>query len=371
MRLVTVNAGSSSVRLAAFDVVDRQVSLRAGVWHSRDEDDPPILLREFLAGIAGRPDVVAHRVVHGGSALVAPCEIDAGVEAEIARLSALAPLHNPVALEWVRGCRAVLGPVPQIAVFDTAFYASLPEAAATYALPFELARRHAVRRYGFHGIAHRAMCQRWRNLRPDLDRGGQVVSFQLGAGASITAIDRGEPTDTSMGFSPIEGLVMATRSGDVDPGILLHLQASEGLGAAEVARILSEESGLRGLSGQSDDMKELLASDSPRARLAVEVYCHRARKYLGAYLNVLSGAHAVLFGGGVGENAPAVRERILRGMDWCGLVLDPAANRTTVGREGMISAPESRIAAWVIPVDEAIVLVEEALRVIAARGGAA
>ena len=368
MSVLTVNAGSSSVRLAAFAPEEAELRVRGVERHDLGAGSPGELLAAFVKRhLPARPRLVAHRVVHGGARLTSTRRIDAGVEAEIERIAPLAPLHNPVALAWIRAAREVLGAdVPQVAVFDTAFYAQLPAVAATYALPRELSTRHGLRRYGFHGLAHQALWSRWRELRPDVPDGGRVISFQLGAGCSVTAIDRGRPLDTSMGFSPLEGLVMATRSGDVDPGLVTFLQRVEGLSAADMGRLLNESSGLLGVSGLSGDLRLLLAADDPRARLAVQLYCYRARKYLGAYLAVLGGADAILFGGGVGENAAVVRAGILDGLDWAGIRLDAAANTAAVGREGRISAADSGIEAWVIAVDEAHILAQEALAAISA-----
>lgn len=365
MTLLTVNAGSSSIRLAAFWQEGESLSRQASGHFSGDRNDPAEVLRAFLKDhrievVA----VVAHRIVHGGMRLTAPCRIDTAVEAEIERLAPLAPLHNPRALEWIRACRALFwADTAQVAVFDTAFYAALPEVATTYALPRTLAAKHGLKRYGFHGIAHQALWRRWRTLRPDVPQGGRVISLQLGAGCSITAIRDGHPLDTSMGFSPIEGLVMATRSGDVDPGLLLYLQQVERMTPKQLETLLNKESGLRGVSGMSGDMRALLASGEPAARLAVALYCHRARKYLGAYLAVLGGADAILFGGGVGENAPEIRARILEEMVWAGIALDPRANRAALGLEACISDQNSQVAVWVIPVDEAAILAEEAVAV--------
>lgn len=363
MFVLTVNTGSSSVRLALYAREAKDLRACGGAHYESDASDPRTRLQDFLHRHAGaRPLLVAHRVVHGGAHLTSTRRIDAEVEAEIERLAPLAPLHNPVALAWIRVCREVLGPdISQVAVFDTAFYAQLPQVAATYALPRELGARHRLRRYGFHGLAHQALWSRWRELRPDIPDGGSVISFQLGAGCSVTAIRRGLPLDTSMGFSPLEGLMMATRSGDVDPGLVTFLQRVEGLSARDVEQLLNERSGLLGVSGMSGDMRQLLGTDDPRARLAVQLYCYRARKYLGAYLMVLGGADAILFGGGVGEHAAAVRAGILEGLDWTGIRLDAAANAATAGREGRISDTGSRIEAWVIPVDEARILAREAL----------
>ncbi|MEK6662707.1 MAG: acetate/propionate family kinase [Pseudomonadota bacterium] len=368
MVVLTVNAGSSSLKLAAFTSDAKGLHVCGEAHYEADATDPIERLKAFMEKHAvAQPQLVAHRVVHGGARLTSSRRIDAAVEAEIERIAPLAPLHNPLALTWIRSCRSLLGvDVPQVAVFDTAFYAQLPAVATTYALPQELSARHGLRRYGFHGLAHQAMCRRWQALRPDVAGGGRVISFQLGAGCSVTASERGIARDTSMGFSPLEGLVMATRSGDVDPGLVTFLQRMEGLSAEETAQLLNHQSGLLGVSGLSADMRKLLATDDPRARLAVALYCYRARKYLGAYLAVLGGADAILFGGGVGENAAAVRGGILEGLEWAGIHLDTAVNLATTGREGRISTADSRIQAWVIPVDEAHILAQEAITVMAA-----
>ncbi|MFZ5590005.1 MAG: acetate/propionate family kinase [Pseudomonadota bacterium] len=361
MTVLTVNTGSSSVRLALFK--DGAPPQRQTVALNGN-GTAAARLRAFLhQQNAGPVAVVAHRVVHGGNSLVAPCTIDARVETEIERLAPLAPLHNPVALAWIRAAREVLGPgVTQVAVFDTAFYADLPEAARTYAIPLDLAHKHGLYRYGFHGIAHQAMWRRWRELRPDVPEGGRVITAQLGAGCSMAAVERGVPRDTSMGFSPLEGLMMATRGGDLDPGIVTWLQRREGFSPEVTERLLYYNCGLQGVAGESD-MRRLLARADSEARLAVEMYCHRARKYLGAYLAVLGGAEAILFGGGVGENAPFVREKILTNMEWADIALDAQANRVAVATEARISQPQSRTEVWVIPVDEAAILAQEAVAV--------
>ncbi len=362
MSILTINTGSSSVRLAVFALADNSPSLRVSGHFSDSQGDAAEILRTFLKeyGI-GKVAAVAHRVVHGGSRLIAPCWLDDRVEAEIRRLEPLAPLHNPLALRWVAACRAVFGAeIGQIAVFDTAFYATLPEVAATYALPQPVCRKHDIRRYGFHGLAHQAMWRHWRELHPQIREGGlRVISLQLGAGCSITAARDGQAADTSMGFSPLEGLVMATRSGDIDPGLLLYLLRAGKMSVDELDHLLNQESGLRGMAGESD-MRRLLDSDEAAAQLAVELYCYRARKYVGAYLAVLGGADAILFGGGVGEHSPEIRERILAGMEWAGIVLDRERNHAAVGAKACISRDASPVAIWTIPVDEAQLLAEAA-----------
>jgi acetate kinase len=362
VHVLTLNAGSSSVRMALYDggaAPSKQARYPLG------HEQPQPLLHRFLAqppAAAGKIDVVAHRVVHGGESLIAPCLIDARVEAEIERLAPLAPLHNPVALAWIRACRELFR-CAQVAAFDTALFAGLPAVARHYALPHALAQQYRLRRYGFHGLAHEAMWRRWCALHPELPDGGRVISFQLGSGCSVTAFAGGAARDTTMGFSPLEGLMMATRSGDLDPGILIYLQRHAGLTPEALEEILNRESGLQGVAGERD-MQQLLARDDDAARLALDMYCYRARKYLGAYLAALGGADAVLFGGGVGENAPLIRARILEGMDWDGIALDTRANDATTGTEARISRPNSKVDCRVIPVDEAALLADTAVRVV-------
>ena len=316
----------------------------------------------WLAGSAVDVEAVGHRVVHGGARFTAPTPIDETVVAEIEALEALAPLHNRPSLAGIRACRAALpAAVPMVAVFDTAFHAGLPERAAQYAIPWELARRHGIRRFGFHGLSYAWATARTAALlgRPPDDV--RLVALHLGHGASAAAIRGGASIDTSMGLTPLEGLVMGTRSGDVDPALVGYLARMEGAGVAEVERWLNERSGLFGLAGGSSDVRDLLARerDDPRARLALDVFCHRARKYLGAYLAVLEGADAVVFTGGVGEHQPELRRRIARGFEWCGLALDDDRNGAALGREAVISADGSRVAALVIPADEARVIAHE------------
>lgn len=307
-------------------------------------------------------EAIGHRVVHGGDEFTRPARLSDEVIARIDALRTLAPLHNPLALEVIRACRESFGDkIPMVAVFDTAFHAAMPEAARRYAVPEDWVRTYRIRRFGFHGLAHRSMYERFRRLRAEAAAGARVISLQLGNGCSATAIRDGVSIETSMGYTPIEGLIMSTRSGDVDPGVLVTLAAA-GVSATELETQLNDASGLLGLSGASGDMRELLALEAqnhPGARLALEAFCHRARKYLGAYLALLGGADAVLFGGGIGEHAPTIRSRICAGMEWCGLRLDAAANAATVGAERCISAGGATLAAYVIAVDEEILIARD------------
>jgi acetate kinase len=307
-------------------------------------------------------EAIGHRVVHGGDIFVQPTLLTTDVITHIDRLRAAAPLHNPPALEVIRTCHEALGPaVPMVAVFDTAFHAALPAAARSYALPQDWVRAQGIRRYGFHGLAHRSMYERFQVLHGTAVAGTRVVTLQLGNGCSAAAVRDGVSIDTSMGYTPLEGLIMATRCGDVDPGALVRLVAA-GVGAAELDRRLNNESGLLALSGTSGDMRTLLALEAQGhdgARLAIEAFCLRARKFLSAYLAVLGGADAVLFGGGIGEHAPAIRERICGSMRWCGLQLDARANAAAVGVEQRISTNGSNPAVYAISVDEEILIARD------------
>ena len=316
-------------------------------------------------------EAVGHRVVHGGDQYVAPTMITEEVEIGIDRWSELAPLHNPPCLAGIRGAKAVLGPTtPMVAVFDTAFHQTMPGIARQYALPAELADRHRIRRYGFHGIAHASLAHGYEAFTGHRLEQARLITLQLGNGCSVTAIERGRSVETSMGFTPLEGLVMGTRSGDVDASVVSYLSEREKVSPAEVERWLNEGSGLLGVSGRSNDMRELLRAaeqeQDKRAEFAIDLFCYRVRKYLGAYLAVLEGADAILFGGGIGENAPEIRRRICEKMEWCGLKLDPGRNRAAVGlapgRAANISADGSHPAAYVVAADEESWIARETVR---------
>jgi acetate kinase len=233
--------------------------------------------------------------------------------------------------------------------------------AQSYALPAVLREMHGVRRYGFHGIAHESMLELWQRKQQSAVSGARVISLQLGAGCSVTASVGGQPVETSMGFSPLEGLVMATRSGNVDPGALLYLQTHGGIAPSELMVMLNRHSGLLGLSGLSGNVSELLASDSEAARLALDVYCHRITQYLGAYLAVLGGADAILFGGGVGENVPVIRARVLETLSFAGITIDPGLNKACRGTDARLSVPGAPVQVWVLSVDEARIMARSGL----------
>ena len=314
-------------------------------------------------------NAVGHRIVHGGELFKESTRIDDRVLKGIEDCIDLAPLHNPNNVKGILAARDIFGKdVPQVAVFDTAFHHSIPERAYLYAVPYHLYRRHRIRRYGFHGTSHRYVAFRYRALRGLSREQTNIITLHLGNGCSAAAIKGGDPVDTSMGMTPLEGLVMGTRSGDLDPAIVGVIARKEGMSASEVDTLLNTQSGLLGISGLTNDMRELHAElkehDDRRVRLAVEIFCYRARKYIGAYLAAMGGADAVVFTGGIGENSPEVRERICGGMEWAGLHLDTQKNKETVGREGLISTQDSKLLTYAIPTDEELLIARDTVRVI-------
>ena len=321
----------------------------------------------LLAGITA----TVHRIVHGGERFRTTTVLkDAEIEA-LTKLSLLAPLHNPPALAVIAAVRRRPDlKVSTIGVFDTAYYADLPEAAYLYAVPQRWRTEFGVRRYGFHGLAHRYLNLRACSLLKASQDTARVVSLQLGRGCSVTATAGGRAIATSMGFTPLEGLVMGTRSGDIDAGAILYVMERSGMSAADMNRELNEKSGLLGISGQTADMRELLEKEQrgdAAAAAAVEIFCRRARHYLAAYVAELGGADAIVFGGGIGENSPQVRQRIAAGLQWAGIELDPDVNRASVGVESSLATSTSRAAILTIPVDEASVIAREAAALLSSR----
>ena len=314
--------------------------------------------RNLLAEISA----TVHRIVHGGALFRATTRLRAAELASLASLDGLAPLHNPPARAVIAGVRARLGErVPLIGVFDTAYYTDLPEAAWRYAIPARWYEDFGVRRYGFHGTAHRYLCATARTRVLPGKPTAKVLSLQLGRGCSVTATLEDRPIATSMGFTPLEGLVMGTRSGDFDPGALLHVMERAGLSAAEMRTALNTDSGLEALSGGCADMQELLRREQQGdagAQLAVEIFCRRARHYLGAFACELGGVDVIAFGGGIGENSAEVRRRVVHGLEWAGISIDEEANRAHDA--GSIGASDSWAAVEVVRVDEASVLADEA-----------
>jgi acetate kinase len=327
--------------------------------------------RSGITEIKSTADVnaVGHRVVHGGEKFTESARIDDEVLKGIEECIDLAPLHNPNNIKGIQAAQKLFGKdVPQVAVFDTSFHHSLPEQAYLYAVPYHLYRRYRIRRYGFHGTSHRFVAFQYRALRGLTKEQTNIITLHLGNGCSAAAIRGGLSVDTSMGMTPLEGLVMGSRSGDLDPAIVGVIARKEGMSASEVDTLLNTQSGLLGVSGLTNDMRELQAElkehDDRRVRLAIEIFAYRARKYIGAYLAAMGGADAVVFTGGIGENSPDIRARICAGMEWAGLCIDEAKNQATVGRQGQISTDDSKLLAYAIPTDEELLIARDTVRVI-------
>ena len=378
MWILVVNAGSSSVKAAAIhsdtgevgpslDGVDLLTEPRLrfsdgseiGLTATGHEEALANGLQKLRAlceplHVAG----VGHRVVHGGERFDRPTLVTDEVEKELVALSDLAPLHNPVNLAGIRHARRYFPDLPHIAVFDTAFHATLPRRAKTYAIPLEVAGRMGIRRYGFHGISHQYVAGRAATFLGEDYRNLRLISCHLGNGGSVTAIEFGRSIETSMGMTPLEGLVMGTRSGDLDPGILSLLHRDGGLSVAEIDRLLNRESGLKGLAG-TNDMRDILqrsTAGEDGAQLALQLYCHRLRKYIGAYAAVMGGVDAILFTGGIGENSSVVRHRAAQRLDYLGAVIDEDRNqqlRLTDGEDVLdFSRPHSRVRLLAVRTDE-------------------
>jgi acetate kinase len=351
VRILVVNAGSSSLKLRVVgpdDEVDGAADLPAprGVTDARE-------LQGGIRGL-GQVDAIGHRIVHGGTVFTGPVRIDAGVVRRIEALTDLAPLHQPKSLAALAAVTAVLPDVPSVACFDTAFHATLPAAASTYALPPEWRKRWDLRRYGFHGLSHAYASRRAATMTGRPPDGLRIVTCHLGAGASLAAVSDGRSVDTTMGFTPLEGLVMATRSGSLDPGLVLWLEEHVGMPPAELAATLERRSGLLGLAGTAD-MREILdgaAAGRPEARLALDVYIHRLRGAIAAMTASLGGLDVLVFTGGVGERAPVVRALAADGLGFLGIALDPVANGRPDPEDREIGTADAAVRVFVIAARE-------------------
>jgi acetate kinase len=313
--------------------------------------------------------VVGHRVVHGGERFSGSRLMTDAVVDEIRDCIELAPLHNPHNLRGYEVCQQLLPEVPQVAVFDTAFHQTMPREAYLYGLPYVLYRRHQIRRYGFHGTSHRFVAYRFRQLF-DLQREeANLITCHLGNGCSVCAIEAGRSVDTSMGFTPLEGLLMGSRCGDIDPAIILHVMAKEDLSLHEATTLLNKHSGLYGVSGISGDMRELQQeadSGNSRAKLAIDIFTYRVRKYVSAYCGVLGRVDGLIFTGGIGENSPLIRIRSCERLNFFGIEIDPEANKQVLGKEGVVSSISSKVRVCVIPTNEELLIARDSVRTVLA-----
>lgn len=368
-RVFVVNSGSSSIKYQLVDV-DTEEAILSGLVErigepGGDAADHVDGMRRVLAELGDAATglvAIGHRVVHGGEAFTAPTVVTDAVIEQIEQVSMLAPLHNPANLAGIRAAMAVLPDVPHVAVFDTAFHQTMAPAAYTYAIDREVAREHGVRRYGFHGTSHAFVAERAaEHLGRPLEQ-LKLIVLHLGNGASITAIDGGRSIDTSMGLTPLQGLVMGTRSGDLDPAVLLHLHRQAGMSVDEVDALLNKRSGLLGLSGSADmrDVTKAADEGDRDAALALEVWAHRIRHYVGAYLAQLGGLDAVVFTAGVGENSPQLRALALAGLEFLGLEVDPEANAAPSRAARTISPQGAGVAVLVVPTNEELSIARQA-----------
>ncbi len=402
-KILVINCGSSSLKYSFYDTDDEsryahgQIE-RIGIEGTRfvhrahrkevKRELPQRSFREAFnemvdaltateSGVIGGAEevtVVAHRVVHGGERFTEATLVTDEVLVQIEQLNPLAPLHNPLNVAGIREMRRLFPDAPHVALFDTAFHHTLPAYAYLYGLPYQLYEQKAVRRYGFHGTSHHYVSLRaaqFLKRRPDQVR---LVSCHLGNGSSLCAVDRGHSVDTSMGFTPAEGLIMGTRCGDVDVGVLVFLERTEGFTASQSEELLNRKSGLLGLSGISSDMREILkAADEGhhRARLALEAYCYRVRKCIGAYVAAMGGLDAVIFTGGIGQGSAKVRALALQGLDCLGITFDEERNRAAQGSDEVcrISPDPSQVSVLVVPTDEEKMMAIEALRALRGEEG--
>ena len=361
-----VNSGSSSIKYQLIDV-ESESSLLSGTVE-RIGDGGPADHTAAMVGVLGSldghaVDAVGHRVVHGGSLFADATLITDEVLEAIEGLSALAPLHNPANLLGIRAAQVAMPDVAHVAVFDTAFHQTLPPAAYTYALPVDLAARHGVRRYGFHGTSHKFVSERAAVF---LDRplaSLRTIVLHLGNGASVTAVDGGRSVDTSMGLTPLQGLVMGTRSGDIDPAVLVHLHRVAGLSVDELDTLLNKKSGLLGLTGTGDmrDVQEAAANGSEAALAALAVWRHRIRGYIGSYIATLGGVDAIVFTAGVGENNALLRRRSLAGLEFLGIEIDDDRNELASRAERRISPDGAAVEVLVIPTNEELEIARQTM----------
>ena len=364
--LCTYEPRQGDVRKFAEPVRDHRAAVeRVMRWLVRTGGDAGVI------DSPGEIHAVGHRVVHGGESFRTHARIDAGVIRRIEDCIDLAPLHNPANLSGIRAARALLGDgTPMVAVFDTAFHSTMPEASYLYAIPYQLYRRHRIRRYGFHGTSHAYLARRYAALAGKPSGAADLITLHLGNGCSACAIRQGRSFATSMGFTPLEGLVMGTRCGDVDPSLIEHIALKEGMSLRETNSLLNKQSGLFGVSGLTNDMRELLDEEREhgdrRAALAIDLFVRRVKHYIGAYLAELGGAEAIVFSGGIGENSPGIRRRVCHGLDWLGIDLDPTRNDALpAGGEGEVGASGSRVRLFVIPTNEELMIARETAAVLA------
>lgn len=398
MKILVLNCGSSSIKYQLIDmsneadllakgIVERVGMKCAELSHSAKNRDKfnmvkeipdhqtginlilDILVHPAQGVIKSKEEITAvgHRVAHGGENFKASVRITNRVKQDIEKCIELAPLHNPANLKGILSIDAILPDVPQVAVFDTSFHQTMPKHAYLYGIPYEYYEKYNIRRYGFHGTSHKFVAQKGCDLLGKNWEDLKIITCHLGNGASITAIDKGQSVETSMGFTPIEGLLMGTRAGDLDIGVVLYLMEKENLDYKEINNLLNKKSGVLGISGLSFDMRDIekaIAEGNERAEVAQDMYCHRVKKYIGAYAAVMDGVDLLIFTGGIGENDTYVREKVTSGLSFLGIELDTEKNKGLRGKDMVISKPESRNTAMVVTTNEELVIARDTLSII-------
>ena len=396
MKILVLNCGSSSIKYKLFDMTTKEVLAQGGIEKiglvgsflklTLPNGEKKILEKdipehtagiEFILNTLVSPEygaiksldeinAVGHRMVHGGERFSESVLLNKEVLDAFIACNDLAPLHNPANLKGVNAVSAILPNVPQVGVFDTAFHQTMPDYAYMYAIPYELYEKYGVRRYGFHGTSHRYVSQRVCEFLGVDPKGKKIITCHIGNGGSISAIKDGKCIDTSMGLTPLEGLVMGTRSGDIDAGAVTFIMEKEGLNAPGVSNLLNKKSGVLGVSGVSSDMRELeaaVAAGNPKAILAEKMYFYRIKKYIGAYAAALGGVDIILFTGGVGENQANCRSEVCEGLEFMGVKIDLEKNKVR-GEEAIISADDSKVTVAVIPTDEELMIASDTLAIL-------
>lgn len=394
MKILVLNCGSSSIKYALYDMDTKTVMTSGGaervgldgafvkvklangekkkVMHDIPEHtegvkfifsllvDPEIGVIKDLKEI----DAVGHRTVHGGEKFNKSVRLTEEVLKVYEECNDLAPLHNPANLKGIRAVQELMPEMPQVGVFDTAFHQTMPKEAFMYALPYELYEKYGIRRYGFHGTSHRYVSQRVCEFLGVKAEGKKIITCHIGNGASIAAVKDGKCVDTSMGLTPLEGLIMGTRSGDVDGGALTFIEKKLGLDADGLSDLLNKKSGMLGITGVSSDMREIekaFEEGNERAKLAFDMYFYRIRKYIGAYAAAMDGCDIIVFTAGVGENQPSLREEVCKKLTYLGVEIDVEKNKNLRGKEALISTPESKVAVCVIPTDEELMIASDTM----------
>jgi acetate kinase len=356
--IIKYQVGDTKSSVCTAEILEHRSAIAQCLELLRTGENPVIKQKDEIRAIG-------HRVVHGGEKFSGSQLMDEKVVAEIRDCIELAPLHNPHNLKGYQVCKQLLPEVPQVAVFDTAFHQSMPPHAYLYGLPYVLYRRHQIRRYGFHGTSHRFVAYRFRQLFNLKREDANLITCHLGNGASICAIEAGRSVDTSMGFTPLEGLIMGSRCGDVDPAVVLHIMAKEEISSHEANTLLNKHSGLIGISGISSDMRELEEEEkkgNEKAKLAIDMFSYRVRKYIAAYCGVLGRVDGVIFTGGIGENSIVVRTRSCERLNHLGMLLDPQKNDALNRKEGIISTEESQTKICIIPTNEELLIARDTVR---------